>query len=100
MTNQVIAEVRGRAGLLTLNRPKALNALTLDMIRDLTAALLAWRDDERICACSMARPMKRPAISSNATCSALYAFTRELATSNAPTVPEGAFTGTKTCESR
>jgi enoyl-CoA hydratase/carnithine racemase len=46
--SQVIAEVRGSAGLLTLNRPKALNALSLDMIRELTAALLAWRDDHRI----------------------------------------------------
>jgi enoyl-CoA hydratase/carnithine racemase len=46
--SEVIAEVRGSAGLLTLNRPKALNALSLDMIRELTAALLAWRDDPRI----------------------------------------------------
>lgn len=48
MTSEVIAEVRGRAGLITLNRPRALNALTLGMIREMTAALLAWRDDERI----------------------------------------------------
>jgi enoyl-CoA hydratase/carnithine racemase len=46
--SHVLAEVRGTAGLITLNRPKALNALSLDMIRDLTAALLAWRDDPRI----------------------------------------------------
>lgn len=46
--SEVIAEVRGSAGLITLNRPKALNALSLDMIRDLTAALLAWRDDPRV----------------------------------------------------
>lgn len=44
----IITEVRGTAGLVTLDRPKALNALSLDMIRDLTAALLAWRDDPRI----------------------------------------------------
>lgn len=47
MTN-VVAEIRGSAGLVTLDRPKALNALSLDMIRDLTAALLAWRDDPRV----------------------------------------------------
>ncbi|MEZ5706241.1 MAG: enoyl-CoA hydratase/isomerase family protein [Burkholderiaceae bacterium] len=41
----VQAEVRGRVGCLTLNRPKALNALTLEMIRSLTQALIAWRDD-------------------------------------------------------
>jgi len=46
--SHVIAEVEGSAGLLTLDRPKALNALSLDMIRALTAALLAWRDDPRI----------------------------------------------------
>lgn len=46
--SEVVAEVRGGAGLLTLNRPKALNALSLDMIRALTAALLAWRDDPQV----------------------------------------------------
>lgn len=43
--SNVLTEVRGTAGLITLNRAKALNALSLDMIRKLTAALLAWRDD-------------------------------------------------------
>lgn len=46
--SEVIAEIRGEAGLLTLDRPKALNALSLDMIRDLAAALIAWRDDPRV----------------------------------------------------
>ncbi len=46
--SDVIAERRGSAGLLTLNRPKALNALNLQMVRDLTAALLAWRDDPAV----------------------------------------------------
>jgi enoyl-CoA hydratase/carnithine racemase len=46
--NGVVTEVRGEAGLITLDRPRALNALTLDMIRALTATLLAWRDDARI----------------------------------------------------
>ena len=46
--SDVVAEVRGCAGLVTLNRPKALNALSLDMIRALTATLLAWRSDPRI----------------------------------------------------
>ncbi|MDB5958327.1 MAG: 3-hydroxyisobutyryl-CoA hydrolase [Ramlibacter sp.] len=48
MSGEVIAEVCGSAGLITLNRPRALNALSLEMIRALTAALLAWRDDPRI----------------------------------------------------
>ena len=44
MTESVIAEVRGRVGHLTLNRPAALNALDLPMIRALAAALTTWRD--------------------------------------------------------
>ncbi|NIM40172.1 MAG: enoyl-CoA hydratase/isomerase family protein [Hydrogenophaga sp.] len=44
----VIAEVQGRVGLITLNRPKALNALSLGMIRDITAALQAWREDPAV----------------------------------------------------
>ncbi|MDB5861308.1 MAG: Unsaturated acyl-CoA hydratase [Ramlibacter sp.] len=46
--NDVLTEIRGSAGLITLNRPKALNALSLEMIRALTAALLQWRDDPRV----------------------------------------------------
>ena len=44
----VVFEKRGNAGLITLNRPKALNALSLAMVRDLTAALLAWQDDANV----------------------------------------------------
>jgi len=46
----VITEVRGRVGCITLNRAKALNALSLGMIRDISAALLAWRDDPQVLA--------------------------------------------------
>lgn len=46
----VLAAVHGGIGLLTLNRASALNALSLPMIRDLTAVLLAWRDDESVLA--------------------------------------------------
>ena len=48
MNTPIISEVKGRAGRLTLNRAKALNALSLAMIRGLTASLLAWRDDPAI----------------------------------------------------
>ena len=44
------AEVRGRVGCLTMNRPKALNALSLDMVRDLTAALEQWKSDPQVLA--------------------------------------------------
>jgi enoyl-CoA hydratase/carnithine racemase len=46
--NFVVVEERGHAGLITLNRPKALNALSLGMIRDITAALLKWKDAAHI----------------------------------------------------
>jgi enoyl-CoA hydratase len=44
----VIAAREGRIGRLVLNRPKALNALDLDMIRALHTALSAWRDDPHV----------------------------------------------------
>jgi len=44
----VLAERRGHLGILTLNRPQALNALSLEMIRALTTQLLAWRDDAQV----------------------------------------------------
>lgn len=43
--SQVLAEVRGTIGLVTLNRAGALNALSLGMIRDLTTLLRHWADD-------------------------------------------------------
>ncbi|MCB2034550.1 MAG: enoyl-CoA hydratase/isomerase family protein, partial [Ottowia sp.] len=47
--DHVLAELSaGGIGLITLNRPKALNALSLGMIRALTAALNAWRDDPAV----------------------------------------------------
>ena len=44
----VIAEILGRVGCITLNRPRALNALSLEMIRSITQALEAWRDDDQV----------------------------------------------------
>ncbi|MHA6895422.1 enoyl-CoA hydratase/isomerase family protein [Ralstonia pseudosolanacearum] len=44
----VIAEVRGGIGWLTLNRPQALNALSLEMIRALSHALMAWQHDPAV----------------------------------------------------
>jgi enoyl-CoA hydratase len=45
---EVLIERRGCAGLLVLNRPKALNALTLGMVRAIAAALDEWERDETI----------------------------------------------------
>lgn len=38
----ILVETRGQVGLITLNRPQALNALSLPMIRDLTTLLRHW----------------------------------------------------------
>jgi enoyl-CoA hydratase len=48
MSSPILAKIQGHAGLLTLNRARALNALSLPMIRGLSAALLAWRDDPAV----------------------------------------------------
>lgn len=44
----VLVETRGRVGLLTLNRPKALNALNDQLMNELGTALLAFEADENI----------------------------------------------------
>lgn len=45
---EVLFEVRGNAGLITLNRPQALNALTAGMVRDIHSQLIDWQDDDRV----------------------------------------------------
>ncbi|MDH4134492.1 MAG: enoyl-CoA hydratase/isomerase family protein, partial [Gammaproteobacteria bacterium] len=45
---EVVTEIRGRVGFITLNRPRAVNALSLPMVRALLACLLAWREDARV----------------------------------------------------
>ncbi|MGO4956296.1 enoyl-CoA hydratase/isomerase family protein [Luteococcus sp. Sow4_B9] len=47
-TDEVLAEVRGMAGVITLNRPKAMNALNQPMVDALSTVLDAWRDDEAV----------------------------------------------------
>jgi enoyl-CoA hydratase/carnithine racemase len=50
---EVVLTCQGRMGLVTLNRPQALNALSLDMVRTLTEGLLAWRDDPQVLAVAL-----------------------------------------------
>jgi len=45
---EVQTTVAGGMGLITLNRPKALNALSLPMVRALLAILRVWRDDPAV----------------------------------------------------
>ncbi|ATZ23272.1 enoyl-CoA hydratase/isomerase family protein [Streptomyces lavendulae] len=44
----VVIETHGRAGVVTLNRPKALNALTHPMVLRIAEALTAWEQDPAV----------------------------------------------------
>jgi len=44
----ILVETRGKVGLITLNRPKALNALSPELMRELTEALGEFEVDESI----------------------------------------------------
>ena len=47
-SDDVLIRREGRAGRITMNRPAALNALTLGMVRKIWAALTAWVDDPAV----------------------------------------------------
>jgi len=47
-TDEAICRRRGAIGHITLNRPQALNALTLNMVRAIAGALDAWEQDAAI----------------------------------------------------
>jgi enoyl-CoA hydratase len=46
--SDIAFERRGAAGIVTLNRPQALNAVTHDMVRVLAGQLAQWRDDRAV----------------------------------------------------
>lgn len=48
MTSDIIARVEGHAGILSLNKPATLHALTLDMVHAMTEALLSWRKSRKV----------------------------------------------------
>ncbi|MEM7728847.1 MAG: enoyl-CoA hydratase/isomerase family protein [Pseudomonadota bacterium] len=50
MTDTIITRKDCAIGRITLNRPKALNALTTEMCEAMTRALLDWRDDASVLA--------------------------------------------------
>ncbi|MGE3991513.1 enoyl-CoA hydratase/isomerase family protein [Pseudorhodoplanes sp.] len=47
-TDDILFERRGGAGIVILNRPKALNAITHAMVRALAAKLHEWADDDAV----------------------------------------------------
>ena len=52
MTQDILAQVEGKAGRISLNRPAALHALNIGMVHDMTTQLLTWRSDRQV-ACVM-----------------------------------------------
>lgn len=48
MTEDLIVRREDAAGFLSLNRPRAIHALTVEMDHAMTAGLLAWRDDPAV----------------------------------------------------
>lgn len=49
-SDEVLARVENGIGLLTLNRPQAINSLNLPMVTAMTAALSTWADDPAVAA--------------------------------------------------
>ena len=48
MTQDILTRVEGHAGIISLNRPSALHALTLDMVHAMTDALVKWRSSRAV----------------------------------------------------
>ena len=48
MTQDVNIHKHGRIGHISLNRPRALHALTLDMCHAMSAALTEWENDDSV----------------------------------------------------
>ncbi|WP_043603721.1 enoyl-CoA hydratase/isomerase family protein [Novosphingobium sp. Rr 2-17] len=48
MTEELLTRREGVAGMISLNRPKAIHALTLGMSEAMSAALRAWADDPAV----------------------------------------------------
>lgn len=48
MTDHVLTRIANRTGIITLDRPKALNSLSLEMVRALTDILLQWQADAQV----------------------------------------------------
>ncbi len=45
---EIITQSQNGVGVITLNRPKALNALSLEMIREISAVLKKWQKDDSV----------------------------------------------------
>jgi enoyl-CoA hydratase len=48
MTSDIATRIEGHAGIISLNRPAALHALTLDMVHAMTEQLLKWQKSRKV----------------------------------------------------
>jgi enoyl-CoA hydratase len=48
MTTDILTRIDGHAGIISLNRPTALHALTLDMVHAITSALQKWATAKKV----------------------------------------------------
>ncbi len=47
--NEVLVEKVNNIGLITLNRPKQLNAINLPMVREIYKQIKEWENDSNVC---------------------------------------------------
>jgi enoyl-CoA hydratase len=48
MTDDILTRIEGHSGIISLSRPGAIHALTLDMVHAMTAALLKWKKSSKV----------------------------------------------------
>ena len=48
MTQDIVTRIEGHAGIISLNRPSALHALTLDMVHAMTDVLVKWQTSKKV----------------------------------------------------
>jgi enoyl-CoA hydratase len=46
--SEVLTRIEGASGVLSLNRPRAIHALTLPMVRRMVQSVLGWREDDAV----------------------------------------------------
>jgi len=47
-TNTILTEIRGRIGIITMNRPNEMNAVNLEMLNDIAYQVQTWEYDDNI----------------------------------------------------
>src|SRR5436190_1797076 len=81
--SDILFERRGAAGIIVLNRPQALNAVTHDMVRALARQLDAWASDAAVTRIIITAAGDR-AFSAGGDIRALYELGRAWRASSAP----------------